>query len=99
MVPYTNGCLFFRSAFWCKHLNYRNRLLVASFCYCNGVNFQLLKDFLIARSQIQPRQIYEIEKLYDYWDDNDEARARYYAYDVTVKEFTYLNGKIKNRHD
>jgi len=79
VLPYTNGCLFFRSAFWCKPLNYRNRLFVASFCYCNGVNFHFLKDYLIERSQIEPRQIYEIEKLYDYWDDYNEARATYYA--------------------
>jgi len=62
-------------------MSYINRLLVASFCFGNGLAVELLVEFLETFHWNDNRDIRKIKDLYKYWqqlsENGDVIRDRY----------------------
>jgi len=84
----------YRKAFWSVSLGYKDRLLVGSFCYQNGVTIDIACDFFQLRG-INKFHIYKTKQLYAYWNHETEGferRERYFAYEIYQRCFANLNG-------
>lgn len=87
--------LLYRDSFW-NPLTYKSRLLVASFCYQNGVEERILLKFLTALKR-EKRDLDKIRGLYKYWNDPEsgfDRRLRYFAFDIINGIFKNLDGKV-----
>jgi hypothetical protein len=84
----------YHKAFWSDGLHYKERLLVASFCYQNGVVIDIACDLFCAR-KVDKFHILKTKQLYDYWNHETEGftrRSRYFAYELYRGCFADLNG-------
>lgn len=78
-------------------VNYRHRLILASFAYGNGVHSEVLIGALYdVNPSMNHLKATQIRKLYEYWDDNFHNRSKRTYYDVTAKKVLDLNGNQVN---
>lgn len=85
----------YRKALWCPTLNYRNRLLIASFCYQNGCNLSCVVTFLEKLGR-EKKKIDKIKALFVYWNDSQDGqqrRANFWSYNMYLGCFADLNDK------
>lgn len=83
----------YRRAFW-SDLHYRDRVLVATFCYQNGATLNAPEAFFRIRGKSE-FHVLKLKQLFDYWNDPErgyERRSRYWAYDMYLGCFADLNG-------
>lgn len=85
----------YRKAFWSRH-GYRDRLLVSTFAYNNGLSIDLLVEFVawLFAEQFERRDklIQKYRRLYQDFESSPQMKARYYAWDVVEARVTYLDG-------
>lgn len=84
-----------RRIVWKKHIRHFERILISAFFYINGLNPEVLVDFLLLRN---PRRAsYEIREIKNLLKkfDVDPSRYKYYGFNVCQQEFQYLNGSRK----
>ena len=70
-----------------------DRFKICVFCYVNGLNI----DLFLELRQIAHDHTQEAQKYYSYitsFDRNENYRRRYYSYNVSCKEWQYLNGHV-----
>lgn len=82
--------------FWTGKLNYKDRLTIASFCYQNGLDPQLMIECLkFTNCNMTPRKERKLRDLYDYWSDPNFGivrRSNYFAYEIDSRRVLDLNG-------
>lgn len=92
----------YRKAFW-SELHYKDRLLIAGFCYQNGddmvrtiIFLQTLHQDGQRNTKLRHYRIIKMKQLFKYWNDEThgfERRSKYWAYDTHLRCFADLNGK------
>lgn len=94
--PATEWPQHYRTAFWSKP-DYKNRLLVTSFAFNNGVPVDRLEAILrVTWSRLDWQiQIRKVKELYHWFKENPEVWNRYYSWDCIEKRVTYLDGTLK----
>ena len=88
---------------WKAPVSYSWRLKIVSFFYGNGLNIEVLIDFLkqFRRRSLTPEKESKIRGLVKYWEDKDngyERRNKVYYYDLTVRKRLNLNGNVFQQH-
>lgn len=74
--------------------SYRKRLLVSTFGYLNGIQWEDLLEILQWR-KFRHDQMKQIKDLYLIYFEKDEYRRRYYSYDCHRGVVSYLNGALR----
>lgn len=72
---------------------YKNRLIVSTFAYLNGVQFSQLLS-LVRWRDIKETEKLKIKGLYDDFE-KPSYRLKYYSYHINEKLVMYLNGDIR----
>lgn len=81
--------------FWKKRWSYRNRLVIATFCYGNGCSLELAIDFYreFRKPGTQLNKLTRhLRQLEDWFDNSPIIRARYNYYDLVECKVLDLNG-------
>lgn len=92
VVNFTEVPEFIVNAFF-GMCNYKNRLLVATFSYLNGISMDQLFE-LVQWTDISKNDKEKIRRLYDYFE-LDRYKDNYYSYNVHTRSVMYLNGDIR----
>lgn len=82
-----------RALFWSKNINYFDRFRICCFVYSNGLLPELFLqwcDLLGLLRDISAKR-HVISLLKDF-DEKPSYRAKYFAYNVTLRCLEYLNG-------
>lgn len=84
--------------------NYRNRLVIAVFCFINGIHIQHMIRILLdlphrfaSQFNIKLPNSQQIRQITDLWKDFEEGKYldKYYGFDVHRNIVVYLNGLPK----
>lgn len=83
--------------FWCSRINYRDRVVIASFAYANGCDYRSLNECLsnINRNYTGVKGN-KIKELFHYWAHPIHGfarRAKRTAYNIINKQVEDLNGE------
>ena len=73
--------------------DYKNRLLVLTFCYLNDIAIDQIFD-LIQWNECSKKDKDKIRHLYSYFE-LDRYREKYYSYNVQRRMVMYLNGDLR----
>lgn len=91
-----------RRLFWTQHLRYFQRFLIVIFSYVNGLNPQLLIEWLkIQRGFSNAESERHVRELFIRLEEgkyNNHTRYNYYGYNVYNKRYEYVNGTEKKTH-
>lgn len=86
---------YVRKSFWCGTLGYNSRLIIATFSYGNGLNIDILCDFLQRHNPAWTlAKERKIRDLYELWDDSEINRARRSYFDLNRRRVLDLNGEV-----
>lgn len=98
--PKENWPSFIPNYMWCGPLDYKDRVVIASFFYQNGVSAEFLIEVLefVNKQRLTVKRAAKILELYKYWSDPIEGfarRTRYFAFDLVVRKVLDLNGRVR----
>lgn len=91
IINFTDVPEFIVNSFFGK-CTYKNRLLVSTFCYLNGIAFDQLLE-LIQWTDTTKKDREKIRHLYSYFE-MDHYKQNYYSYNVHRKMVMNLNGGL-----
>ena len=84
-----------RMIFWRKQIPHFSRILLASFVFVNGLNVDILIEFLLLVNRNRTSgQIDEIISLLASFTENPK-KYTYYAYSVTNNRYEYISGEVR----
>lgn len=87
---------YVRDCLWRSELNYRSRVVIASFFYQNGVSIEFVLEVIkFCNKNWNNNKLIKISQLYNYWNDEwlgERRRSTYFAYDINLRRSLNLNG-------
>ena len=87
-----------RELFWTKDISYVGRFKIAIFGYVNGLNPEVLEEWLRLKKNIDPddeKAWRHIKTLFTMLEDGLIKRDIYWAFNVANNRFEFLSGKTR----
>lgn len=85
---------FIRELFWRKRLLHWDRIVLATFCYINGLDPVILTEWIgllgLCRDQSGIRHIQALYRLFSH------RNYRLYGYNVSHNRYEYIDGTIRH---
>ena len=83
-----------RRLFWTHNLQHWDRILIAGFCYINGLNPIMLMEWAdlmgLCRDGSARRRLEALYRLFE------SRNYRLYAFNVTLGRYEYLDGSVRH---
>ena len=88
---------FIRRLFWTPNLQHFNRIIIATFCYVNGMHPHMMLEWArhmhLARDQAAVRHM---RALYVVFEQNGGHYGGLYAWNVTQTRYEYIDGSVRH---
>ena len=95
--PITDWPVKIRKLFWTKHISNFQRLILATFIFVNGLNPELIKDWIsvginLFRDKEAEKHIFY---LIEQFEKQNHRYTKYYNYNVTHNRYEHVDGTIR----
>ena len=84
-----------RKLFWEKHWTNKQRFKIAVFVFINGLNPELLLDWIVLFQNTDRNGEIHIRYLMDKFEEGTLYRRNYYSWNVAQSRYQYLDGSTR----